>query len=148
MKKLFTLILLMIVINSIAQTIHSSSIYNVERFTKDCLDDLSVTGDSIIIYIINPNTATNTDPHVSVAAFDKNTYLIYIPNNATYDNYIKILSHEIVHISQFHNNKFKYNETTKYNSEYDKFINYDVKYENEANKIGAELITKHLKFRQ
>lgn len=148
MKKLFTLILLMIVINSTAQTINSKSIYNVEQFTRDCLADLNVTGDSVNVCIVPPFNKFIKAPCVIRVAANSNMYLICISNEERYAHYIEILAHELVHVSQFHHNRFKYNDIARYNIDYSRTLNYDVKYENEANKIGAELITKHLKFRQ
>lgn len=148
MKKLITLVLLIIVVDCTAQTFQSRSIYNVEQFVTDCLNDLQVAGDSIIIRITNFRSTVIKSPCIIRCDANDNMYIIYISNEESYSTYIKILAHELVHVKQFHHNEFKYNKVACYNTDYNKMLNYDKRFEDEANIIGAELIAKHLKITQ
>ena len=141
---LITFVVLLISFTMMSQTINNNSIYNVENYITDCLKELNVQGDSITITLVQYNKikpCTVANPSL------KNNYIVFIGIANGYMDYVTILSHELVHIKQLHFNEFKYNASSTYNEKYAGNYQYDIKFENEANRVGAELICKCLKIR-
>lgn len=147
MKKLIIILLMSVItLTCTARNIDNRSIYNIDRFIEDCLIELNVP-DSIKVVIVNPgsNKQYAKIAPCTIEYADLNTCIIIISNSVEYYTYIKILAHELVHVKQFANNEIIYNTVARYHKEYNKFLMYDIRFENEANEIGDLLINKFLK---
>ena len=128
-----------------AHNIDNRSVYNITDFVEDCLEELNVPDSINIIIVSSTNRTRFASVEPCTISYDYiNTYVIVIDNTRSYNDYIKILAHEIVHVEQLSHKRLIHTTIAKYNEEYDKAYTYDVKFEKEANDIGAELIAKFL----
>lgn len=124
-----------------AQKIINNSIYNVDQYAHECLNDIGVSNDSIIVFIKKMPSAYAEEGMLNLSEFDTFVFEIYIDEALSYSMFLKVLAHELVHIKQFYKNEFVETKT-KYSIRYKRKMNYADKYEDEANSIGAELFNK------
>ena len=147
MKTLILVLLMSIItLTCTAQRVINNSIYNIDYFVNDCLADLGVTDTSIVITINKPCNAKSTNclVHYDITPFN---YNIYISPDVDYVRYCLILAHEIVHVKQLVNDEITFRTVARYDAIYDAMYKYDIKFENEANAIGKDLVKKYLKFK-
>ena len=141
---LITFVVLLMSFTMMSQTIENRSIYNVDKFIADCLTELNVTNDSVTVVVMSYN---KVKPCTVVTPLLRNHYMIFISNDYDYTNYIRVLAHELVHVKQFVNNEFEYNTIARFSETYDTSYKYDIRFEEEAHKLGGVLIGKCLKIK-
>lgn len=136
MKKIVTMVLIMIPLLSIGQTvIHSNISYKYTPFIQSCCKKLNINPESI--YILR------TDKNVKAYVDKTFTYIIYINiNNIDHINDIyKILAHELIHIQQDFEGRWDIkNSTVKVHKEFNEYTSEQARnIEREANKISKVL---------
>lgn len=141
MKKLFFILIVMVAISTKGQTVINRTIYNVDAFVKLSCNEIGIS-DSIKIHII-PMPLKQDKPAVTVwSPSTPNVFEIYIFED-NFTSFIKMLSHELVHVRQIANCEIVFSEEYTYNWHYAKNLNYDRKFEDEANEVGKVLVIKY-----
>ena len=128
-----------------AQTVKTNSIYNIDEFVIDCLVEMSISDTTLVINVIN-NPSSKIGDCLIHNDDNPNFYQVFISNDRPYIEYLTVLAHEITHIKQLYNGEFHTNGRIMYSLTYDKHLEYDVRFEDEANANASILVRKCRKY--
>ena len=144
-KTLFFILAISIsVLTNGQNTIRNMTIYNISGFVNDCLKELKVDSTLINIQSVDGLILGKFE---AVCKKDDIHYTIAISNILYYDDVLKAIAHELVHIQQYTSKKLKILDGD--NIEFS-FVRYKVTYDShyndpqeiEARNVGLQLYKK------
>lgn len=140
MKNLVLLISFLLVTISVqSQTVDNKSIYNVDAFITKSLEYLNITDTTVVVHVL-PTYKYQPKDGLVYDSSRPNHFLVYISESNVFSEYLLILGHELIHVEQIHTGKLvPTNGVSTFSYTYDKFLQYDKAFEDDANERGIIL---------
>lgn len=142
MKRAICILLLCIssVYMSTGQVIFHRSIYNIDGYVRELVYELGISDTSVQIYIMPtdkycPNSGVMLSKDTTMKVFP-----VYVSESLPYSDYLKVLTHEFVHVKQLLTHGRP--NIKVYSDKYEKVLKYPEKWEDEAHTVGNSLYFK------